>query len=901
MAAAAAAAMRRTLTSYGKCLAILAITAALAGCELVGGTNPVLAGQDVHLTIFHTSDIHSRLLPYDQVLNTTDTNLGLSPEAFPYGGAARLRSIYLREKAKVSRSILLDSGDCFEGSPLFNVSNGEPEFRFMSLLHPDAAVVGNHEFDKGALNFAEQAKKWVNYPLLVSNYIWGDPNDPTQTQLGAITKPFTLVNAEGLRIAVLGMGNLSSLANITQGGNSLGATAVEDNELVRSYVGLLAPISDLIVILSHLGLTEDEGLLTGYDTYFPYASAKPFLERADSPWMIEDILPPRDASEADNARQPDGTVKLSLLNPNRQVHVFIPPVEGIDVIMGGHLHIVLQPANQLSDSVVQRIDLSGKPVTDLSTYQRNPDGSDRFQVVPDPNVQRGAVIVDSGAFSKYLGRFDTVIRMPPATQPAGMTTEQYQARLALGGEVVAQTFNQIPIDSLWCLDPRPIRNTASATFSQYQATVEAARALCAQQEDPQTLELLENYTIEENTVLQLPRVFAYTPNQINRIAVAGSSAAQDAELGAGGDSQLGNLVTQSMRIEPAVGAEFGLTNSLGIRDNIYPGPINLEQIFNVFPFENTLTIQFLSGREVQLLLDFVTDVSASRGCSSQAQVSGLKFVQDCGRSIHNTAPSCDNLLSDGTAPNPCAPVCRQDSDCLGAGLQANYGNAAGVLPPGAQYFADTCAGKETSASDAGTACFCNQGLCYAYSAHDIQVNGEPLALNGSYKSCVNDYIAKGGSGFRVLQINTSKVFTGISMRDALISYMENGFCQCDDILAGNPTCARLVDNAGNPIIDPSAVDYCNKAKLFEQFLSDLEAKTGLTLDQIIAQHPDELLAAPAGVSEGKCECARALAAQVDPDPLCGHVTAEIKAFCRAPSHISVVSAEEDSRIEIKTQ
>jgi 2',3'-cyclic-nucleotide 2'-phosphodiesterase (5'-nucleotidase family) len=46
-----------------------------------------LAGQQVRLTILHTSDIHSRLLPYDFNPLKTDTDLGMIPEAGPFGGA----------------------------------------------------------------------------------------------------------------------------------------------------------------------------------------------------------------------------------------------------------------------------------------------------------------------------------------------------------------------------------------------------------------------------------------------------------------------------------------------------------------------------------------------------------------------------------------------------------------------------------------------------------------------------------------------------------------------------------------------------------------------------------------------------------------------------------------------
>ena len=882
----------------------------LAGCT-VSAQQPNLAGQDVRLTIFHTSDIHSRLLPYDISLNTTDRDLGMAPEAFPFGGAARIRSLYLREKAKTDRSILLDSGDCFEGAPIFNQNAGEPEFRFMSLIHPDASAVGNHEYDKGALNFAEQAKMWVNYPLLAANYQWADWRDPTQTMLGEIVHPFTLVNIRGLRVGVIGLGNIDALSNIEQGGNTLGATALEPNETVREYVALLAPMTDLIAIVSHMGLDADQAVVTGYDDVYPYSSAKPFLERAESPWMIADILPPRDASEQDNSLQADGTVDVTKLNPNRRVHVFIPPVQNIDVIMGGHIHVVLNPTAVITELVVKQ-----QPAIKLAdgtysaglwpdgSYHRNKDGSDVFGAVPNTDTWNGqprqVLIQHSGAFAKYLGRLDVVVRMPPKAAPSGLDPAHFALRQAVGGEIVAHEYAPLPVDAIWCLDPRPVRNPYDPSFSTYLATVASSRDVCAQQEDEETLQLLEPYTEGTNTQLDLPRVFAYTPTDIIRFS---KGAGEESNLtsqttltgSVGGDSQLGNLVSESMRSYQSVNAEFGLTNTLGIRDDIYHGPIYLEAMFNVFPFENTLTIQYLSGHEIQDLLDFVTDVSGTRGCQAQAQVAGLQFVQDCGRVIKNNAPACDQLLPDGTRPEPCVPSCTQTSDCVSA-AQSYPGSPSGV------WYGQTCGGQETPSSLPGTGCECVQGRCYAFSAHNIKVNGADLELAAQYKGCVNDYIARGGSNYRVLQNNTSKIFTGVSMRDSLIEYLRDKFCQCDDILAGNPACARMhAAGSAQLIIDPAAVTYCTQAKAFEGYLTGLETELKEPIDQVLAQHPERLAGAPTGVWEGSCECRQALAAQLDPDPNCGHVTPQIRQFCKAPTKVSVVTAQEDGRIVISTQ
>jgi hypothetical protein len=72
----------------------------------------------------------------------------------------------------------------------------------------------------------------------------------------------------------------------------------------------------------------------------------------------------------------------------------------------------------------------------------------------------------------------------------------------------------------------------------------------------------------------------------------------------GGDSQRGNLVARSMRLQGGVEAELALTNSLGIRADFERGKLTIEQMCNVSPFENTITVMYLAaaqraGQDVQ--------------------------------------------------------------------------------------------------------------------------------------------------------------------------------------------------------------------------------------------------------------------------------------------------------------
>src|SRR5262244_3287966 len=97
-----------------------------------------------------------------------------------------------------------------------------------------------------------------------------------------------------------------------------------------------------------------------------------------------------------------------------------------------------------------------------------------------------------------------------------------------------------------------------------------------------------------------------------------------------------------MRTSPGIDAELGLSNSPSARDNLHAGPINEESMFNIFPFETSISLLSLSGAEVQASLDVVTERSAALACETQAQVSGIRFTMDCAQvQLNNLRYPCD--------------------------------------------------------------------------------------------------------------------------------------------------------------------------------------------------------------------------------------------------------------------
>lgn len=832
--------MRRVL------LGLLCALATASCMPVMEGQDYNLEGQEVRLTILHTSDIHSRLIPYDFAPLKTDQDLGLIPEAGPFGGATRLAALLKREREKGERVIHLDSGDCFQGAPIFNINTGEVEFKFLSQSRLDAAVVGNHEFDAGALNFTQRARDNATFPLLAANYLWSDWRAVGSNQTALETEPYTIRNIKGVRVGVIGMANISSLNSIVEGGNSLQAIALEQNEVVRAYVELLRPVTDLIVIVSHLGLTEDQDVVQGYEAYYEYGRAKSFIQRKKSPWQVLEWFGPQGDEKS-------------------VVRVLIPGVSGVDVILGGHLHVVLNPPQLLTD----------------------PSG-------------RKVVLAHSGAFAKYMGRLELVVKMPEVLGQGE------------GAEVVSQDYRVFPLDALWCNDAMRKYRYDSSIFweeGQFISNPDVREAIkdCRDLEDRDATRLLQPYILGMDFKLQLTNIFSYAPRDVQR-----------RNNSTGGDSPLGNIAADSMRKRRRVEAEMALTNSLGIRDNLYAGVVTQESMFNVFPFENTINIMYLSGKEMQEMFNFVAERSSERGCVSQAQISGARFTMDCAQV----------QLNDLRVP---CKTANKASDCP---AENRTGHAAW-----------SCIEDETSAA--------GEGRCYANPGTDIQINGKPLDPNGTYKIAVNDYIAKGGSGFNVLKRNTTRIETGISLRDSLIGYMQ-GFCNCEDILAGKPTsktgarCGNLIN--GTWTVDDQVVGYCRAAKSFKNELSvkvgscsctdlmrrgfdpsgcnaagvtnaaeaeaacvagkpvgeqctcgDVDGEREYRTDGCVNVQPEldtpekvKAYCSPSnGPFSGRCSCRDVLSGT---NPICGNVTPELRSFCENPTSMSIADAVEDGRI-----
>lgn len=221
----------------GRPLALAVLAAAL-------GTGSQLLAKE--LTILHVSDTHSHLAatgPRDAALRGT------------VGGIARTTTVLARERAASPATLVLHAGDLFQGDVFFNAAFGVPELQWLAGMGFDAMTVGNHEFDLGPENLhavLDAAFADGSIPLLSANAGGLDA-----LALGAHVKPHVLRTAGDTTVGIFGL----TVADDPLCQNGPVTLDPEVERIAAAEVAALrAAGAEVVVLLSHLGLTHDVGL-----------------------------------------------------------------------------------------------------------------------------------------------------------------------------------------------------------------------------------------------------------------------------------------------------------------------------------------------------------------------------------------------------------------------------------------------------------------------------------------------------------------------------------------------------------------------------------------------------------------------------------------------------------------
>ena len=193
-----------------------------------------------HLTILHTNDTHSCVMPLSVHLADT-LQAGR-------GGFLRRIAMLKEERRKDPGLLLFDSGDFCQGSPYYTLFKGDVESGLMNMMHYDAGTIGNHEFDFGLENMARVFKR-LNFPIVCANYRFHEYG------LDKIVKPYVILKRNGLKIGVFGLS--PKLDGLVDHKNYRSTEYLDPVKTAQETADLLkTKHCDLVVCISHLGWEE---------------------------------------------------------------------------------------------------------------------------------------------------------------------------------------------------------------------------------------------------------------------------------------------------------------------------------------------------------------------------------------------------------------------------------------------------------------------------------------------------------------------------------------------------------------------------------------------------------------------------------------------------------------------
>ncbi len=216
-------------------LMLLFLWGLLPAASCGADNQPDEAAREEHLVLLHVNDTHGRLWPHRMKNQYV-------------GGIARLATLAKQiRKENPGRVLLLHGGDAFsDGDSITQRFKGRGNIALMNRVGFDAMVAGNGDYYMGLENLKSRIAE-ARFPILAGNIFQKTDEGPE-----AVGKEFTVKKMGPLRVGIMGFSMIRqrhpSSRNL-QKGDSL--------ELAEKWLQKLEGQTDLVVLLSHLGVYED--------------------------------------------------------------------------------------------------------------------------------------------------------------------------------------------------------------------------------------------------------------------------------------------------------------------------------------------------------------------------------------------------------------------------------------------------------------------------------------------------------------------------------------------------------------------------------------------------------------------------------------------------------------------
>jgi 5'-nucleotidase / UDP-sugar diphosphatase len=251
------------------------------------------------ITILHTNDIHGSYLPS---VATWEKDKPL------VGGFTALDYYVKQERGKSERSLLLDAGDLMTGTLICDIKYDGPYggalIKMMNMVGYQGWVFGNHDFDKGADNLRGLVKL-AQFPVYCANFVKAVDNN--SAPLLFAKEPYHIYQIDGLRVGVIGL-TYHEMVGMASPDKLDGFVSLDPIPTVAGAVAEIDTATDLIIVLSHLGIERDRALAQAIGNKIDLIIGGHSHTRLETPERVSGVLIAQTGSNCRNLGRVDLTV-----------------------------------------------------------------------------------------------------------------------------------------------------------------------------------------------------------------------------------------------------------------------------------------------------------------------------------------------------------------------------------------------------------------------------------------------------------------------------------------------------------------------------------------------------------------------------------------------------------------
>lgn len=209
--------------------------------------------------------------------------------------------------------MLLDVGDSIQGTAFASLDEGESVAKVLDTMGYAATVPGNHEFDYGLTQLQNIYKESNSNVVCVNARKDGE----------LLFNPYMIQEVAGLKVGILGVTTQECAQDLNnregQEGVDFGTKESILNDVENATNELKAQNCDLIVALSHVGISDDQDFTSedianadpDIDVIMDGHVHKVYNEQCNGVWITSSGLYLKDLGEVDVTISEDGTKNIT--------------------------------------------------------------------------------------------------------------------------------------------------------------------------------------------------------------------------------------------------------------------------------------------------------------------------------------------------------------------------------------------------------------------------------------------------------------------------------------------------------------------------------------------------------------------------------------------------------------